>query len=83
MLPDEIDDAANLPMVDLENIRHQIEAVLSGKEGILTEGNLTIWQSKLKTAERTLERFRVCMADEVRQKNLYRDRWLELRDQQK
>jgi hypothetical protein len=79
MLPGEIDPAAQVPMEDLKNIRTQLEAVLSGQNGILTEGNLTIWIAKLKTAERTLERFRVCMADEVKQKETMRDRWMELR----
>jgi hypothetical protein len=79
MLPHEIDPAAQVPREDLKNIREQLDAVLSGKPGILTEGNLTIWISKLRSAEAALDRFRVCMADEVQQKERLIERNLNCR----
>ena len=79
MLPSEIEPFAQAHQDDLKNIREQIAAVLSGQEGILTQGNLTIMMSKLQSTERALERFKVCMTDEVKQKESYRTKALDCR----
>ena len=79
MLPPEIEPFAQAHQDDLKNIREQIAAVLSGQEGILTQGNLTIWMSKLQSTERALERFKVCMLDEVKQKERYSRKALDCR----
>ena len=85
MLPDEIDPFADMHRENLKFV-HELLAKLEQSHipdiGIPVS-EIRMARAQVQGARHGFERFRVCMADEVRQKNLYRDSWLELRDQKK
>jgi hypothetical protein len=79
MLPNEIEPAADAGLEALQEIRIILGLAKTSdqKQFTLTEEELKQIQSRVEFADRTITRFKVCMADEVRQKTSFRKKLME------
>ena len=71
MLPPEIDPFANLHKERLDIVRERLAQARDGEGEPLTQQELATFARWLNHAISGFERFRICMADEVKQKERY------------
>lgn len=83
MLPNEIEPFADHHIEELEAIARLLRETRDDDEIVIPEIYIDAAMDRVSNAQEAFRRFKVCMADEVRQKVLYRDRWLELRNKNK
>lgn len=86
MLPGEINEFGDHHINRLREIGNEITMLIgatnrSSETVKVDKETLEEWRAQLRSSTEAVVRFKVCMADEVQQKELYRNRWLNLKHQ--
>ena len=71
MLPNEIEPFADHHIKTLTEIQDRMNAAFTHSQFPITMDELNEWAIQLRSAKNALTRFKICMADEVKQKERY------------
>jgi len=71
MLPPEIDPFADHHIEKLTEIQDRMKAATTHSQFPITMDELNNWVLQLSSTKNALTRFKICMADEVKQKERY------------
>lgn len=79
MLPNENEPFADHHVAALETVIENLDSLLNNLPAGTSPEQVVADVRKLRDVQNALYRYKICFADEVRQKTLYRNRWMEIR----